>query len=223
MTGVAAVLAIALVAVAIRILILQRQLRALAGQAVTDPLTGAFNRRQLDVSLAAAMERCRRTGEPVSLLMLDVDRFKEINDAVGHSGGDRVLKGLVPLVAQRARKVDALFRIGGEEFALLLAGATFPDAWRIAEQLRARVAAATLIDGRRVSISIGVSEWSPEDSADAWMHDADAALYHAKRGGRNRVAGTPPHRSPRAAMGRFDQLRARRKDFEERRPRGVEV
>jgi hypothetical protein len=85
------------------------------------------------------------------------------------------------------------------------------------------VAAATLIDGRRVSISVGVSEWSPEDSADAWMHDADAALYHAKRGGRNRVAGTPPHRSPRAAMGRLDHVRTRRKDFEERRPTGVEV
>jgi len=176
-------------AAAIRLVVLHSRVRTLEEQAITDPLTGAFNRRHMDACLATAIERRRRTGERASLLLFDVDRFKEINDAIGHVGGDRVLQAIVALVAGRARKLDVLFRIGGEEFALLLAGARFSDALRVAENLRTLVADAGLIDGRQVSISVGVSELSHGQSVRGWLEEVDEALYRAKRSGRNRVAG----------------------------------
>jgi diguanylate cyclase (GGDEF)-like protein len=176
-------------AAGVRIAILHGRLRTLEEQAITDPLTGAFNRRHMDSRLAAAIDRRTRTGERASLILFDVDRFKDINDAVGHVEGDRVLKGLVTLVAQRQRKLDALFRVGGEEFALLLAGARFSDALHVAEDLRAQVAQSGLAGARQVSISAGVSELRPGQCARDWVEEVDAALYHAKRAGRNRVAG----------------------------------
>jgi diguanylate cyclase (GGDEF)-like protein len=183
------VLAAALAAAAIRMATLHRRLRALEEQAITDPLTGAFNRRYMQNMLATAVERRQRTGERASLLLFDIDRFKRINDALGHPEGDRVLKTLVALIGQRMRKVDVLFRAGGEEFALLLAGAKFPDALSVAEDIRRVVQDAGLVPGRPVSISIGVVELAHEQSVDDWLAEADAALYRAKRTGRNRVAG----------------------------------
>jgi diguanylate cyclase len=163
--------------------------RRLVDQAITDPLTGAFNRRHMEACLTMAIERRNRTAEPASLLLVDVDHFKEINDAFGHAAGDDVLRGLVRLVGGRMRTLDVLFRVGGEEFALLLAGARNADALTVAEDLRLLVKDAPLLDGGSVSISVGVSELQRGQSVSAWVADADAALYRAKRGGRNRVAG----------------------------------
>jgi len=174
---------------AIRMAMLHVRLRTLEEQAITDPLTGAFNRRHLDASLASAIARQNRTGERASLLLFDVDCFKAINDALGHAAGDRVLKALVALASHRARKIDAVFRTGGEEFAVLLSGARFKDALLVAENLRALVADAPLVDGQAVSISVGVCELREGQSVHEWFDEADAALYRAKRGGRNRVAG----------------------------------
>jgi diguanylate cyclase (GGDEF)-like protein len=174
---------------AIWVAVLQRRVLALEEQVVTDPLTGAFNRRQMHSTLAAAIERRRRSGERAALLMFDIDRFKDINDALGHAEGDRILKSLVALVGQRVRKVDALFRAGGEEFVLLLSGTRFADALSVAEDLRRLVQDARLVAGVHVSISIGVVELAEEQSASDWIGEADAALYRAKRAGRNRVAG----------------------------------
>ncbi len=181
-------LTLALAAIA-RVAVLQARLRALAAQAITDPLTGAFNRRQLYVALAAAVERRHRAIERASLLLIDIDRFKAINDAFGHAEGDRILKALVTLIATRFRKLDLVFRIGGEEFVLVLAGARFADAFNVAEELRALVRDAALIPEWPLSVSIGVAEVEPQQSVEAWLADADAALYRAKRAGRNRVAG----------------------------------
>lgn len=181
-------LAVAVLAV-IRAAVLQQKVNALEEQAITDPLTGAFNRRHMHASLAAAVERRRRSGERAALLMFDIDRFKDINDALGHAEGDRVLKSLVALVGQRMRKVDALFRAGGEEFVLLVSGTCFADALSVAEDLRRLVQDARLVAGAHVSISIGVVELAQEQSATDWIEEADAALYRAKRSGRNRVAG----------------------------------
>jgi len=189
MTSAALVLLAALVAAGIRMVTLQSRVRVLEEQAITDPLTGAFNRRHMQDTLATAVERRRRSGERASLLLFDIDRFKRINDALGHPEGDRVLKTLVALIGQRMRAVDALFRAGGEEFALLLTGAKFPDALCVAEDIRRVVQDAGLVPGQPVSISVGVVELAKEQSVDDWLAEADAALYRAKRAGRNRVAG----------------------------------
>src|SRR5436190_52466 len=162
MLAVALALAIAM---GVRVWLLHARVRTLEGQAVTDPLTGAFNRRHFDACLVQALERRGRLNEPASLLLLDVDRFKDINDALGHVAGDAVLKSLAALVVGRTRKLDVLFRVGGEEFALLLSATAFADAFAVAGELRALVAGAPLIEGRRVTISIGVSELGDARSA----------------------------------------------------------
>lgn len=181
--------AAAAAAAAARIATLQQRVRRLQHEAIIDPLTGAFNRRQMYAVLAAARERCHRTGEPASILAFDVDRFKDVNDVFGHAEGDRVLRSLVSLVWQRFRKLDALFRSGGEEFILLLSATAFTDAFEVAEELRTRVLDAGLIAEWHFSISVGVAELSRDQSVDAWLEEADAALFRAKRAGRNRVAG----------------------------------
>jgi diguanylate cyclase len=183
------VLLAAAAASGLRLAVLQRRLHILEQQAITDPLTGAFNRRQMETALTVAVERRRRSGERASLLLFDIDRFKDINDAFGHAEGDRVLQTLVTLVGQRLRKLDALFRVGGEEFVLLLSGAGFLDALSVADDLRGLVQSASLVPNRQVSISIGVVELGPEQSVSEWMVEADGALFDAKRAGRNRVAG----------------------------------
>src|SRR5262245_23473223 len=172
----------------IRLRTLRERVRRLEAETVTDPLTGAFNRRHLDACLVHAIERRKRLGEPASLLLFDVDRFKAINASLGHTAGDDVLKRLVRVVGRRARRMDLLFRIGGEEFALLLAGAAGADAVAAGEEIRASVEDARLLGARAVTISIGVSELADGQSALDWMVDADEALYVAKLRGRNRVA-----------------------------------
>src|SRR6266853_852121 len=161
--------------------------RRLLDQAIVDPLTGIFNRRHMERCLSDAIERKRRNSGPASLLLIDVDRFKRINDQFGHAKGDAVLKGIVSLVAKRSRKLDLLFRIGGEEFMLLLPDTQEAAAALVAEQLRGSVAESPLLDDRRLTVSIGVGELRPGESLDSWMKHADDALYAAKKAGRNRV------------------------------------
>ena len=181
-----AVIAVAIVITRLRVL--HERIRRLEAETVTDPLTGAFNRRHLDTCLVHAIERRNRLREPASLLVFDVDRFKAINDGLGHAAGDDVLKMLVRVVGRRARRMDVLFRIGGEEFALLLAGAECSDALAVGEDIRSCVEHARLLGRRAVTISIGVSELADGQSAQDWIAAADEALYMAKQSGRNRVA-----------------------------------
>ena len=161
--------------------------RRLLDQTIVDPLTGVFNRRHMERCLGDAIERQRRESAPASLLLIDVDHFKRINDQFGHAQGDSVLKGIPLLIGKRSRKLDLLFRIGGEEFMLLLPGTQEAAAAAVAEQLRASVAESGLLDGRQVTVSIGVGELQPGESLDSWMKHADDALYAAKKAGRNRV------------------------------------
>jgi diguanylate cyclase (GGDEF)-like protein len=161
--------------------------RRLLDQAIVDPLTGVFNRRHMERCLGDAIERQRRNSAPTSLLLIDVDRFKSINDQFGHAKGDSVLKGIVSLIEKRSRKLDLLFRIGGEEFMLLLPDTREAAAAVVAEQLRASIAESRLLDDRQLTVSIGVSELQPGESLDSWMKHADDALYAAKKAGRNRV------------------------------------
>jgi diguanylate cyclase (GGDEF)-like protein len=176
------------VACGVAIAELRDRLRALERQTVTDPLTGAFTRRHLEACLEAAVERRLRFGEPACLVKFDVDRFRDINDTMGRTVGDAVLKALVALVGRRARKLDVLCRVGGEEFALLLSGAGATAAQVIAEELRLLVEGACLIDGHPMSISVGVSQLRDGQSSGDWIGDTDRALLCAKSSGRNRVA-----------------------------------
>jgi diguanylate cyclase (GGDEF)-like protein len=161
--------------------------RRLLDQAITDPLTGAYNRRHMESCLADAIERNRRTGSPASLLLIDVDHFKNINDRFGHETGDRVLKRMVSLITKRSRRLDLLFRMGGEEFLLFLSDTKSLDAMKLAEDLRASVARSHLLGDWQLSVSIGVSELRPGESLESWVKGGDNALYAAKQEGRDRV------------------------------------
>jgi diguanylate cyclase (GGDEF)-like protein len=173
--------------------------RRLVEQSIRDPLTGAFNRRHLDECLRDALERRGRTGAPASLLALDLDHFKSINDRFGHGTGDRVLQGVVLLVRDRCRRLDRLFRAGGEEFVLLLPDTRAADAQVLAEQLRDATVRAPLLDGTPLSVSIGVAELRADESAAEWLERADRCLYRAKHAGRNCVVADDTGRADRAA------------------------
>lgn len=160
---------------------------ALIQQAITDPLTSAFNRRHMNQSIELVVEQGRRHPPNTTLLMMDIDHFKQINDRFGHDAGDDVLRRMVQTIQGRMRKVDLLFRVGGEEFILLLFDADVTQAALVADDIRRRVEAATLLPGQPVTISIGLCAQRAGQSADEWIKLADTALYQAKQRGRNRV------------------------------------
>ena len=166
--------------------------RRLLEQAITDPLTGAFNRRHMSTRLREVLASGRPPATPSALLMIDVDHFKKINDEHGHDAGDAVLKGLVSVVRSRARQTDLLFRMGGEEFVLLLPDTTETEAMTLADDIREAIAGSPLLEGHKVTVSIGVGPADPQDSVDSWIKGTDAAMYVAKESGRNRVARRSP-------------------------------
>jgi diguanylate cyclase (GGDEF)-like protein/PAS domain S-box-containing protein len=168
---------------------LEAELLALA---TTDALTGLPNRRSFMSRLEEEYARLHRfNSHPVAVLMLDLDYFKSINDTRGHAAGDQVLREVAVLIRDATRRVDLCSRIGGEEFAILLSGATTDAAREFAERLRARIAAAAIVhEGHAISVtaSIGISAMlASDESADASLLRADGALYHAKDFGRNQV------------------------------------
>ncbi len=163
---------------------LQEKLSRLA---VHDPLTNALNRRQLYIYLTEAIEETKRDFGPASLLLLDIDHFKEVNDAHGHEAGDDVLKEMVNMLHQRQRRLDHIFRIGGEEFLILLRNTELQHAITTAESLRKHVEENELISGQTLTVSLGVAEYKVGESSNEWLARADANLYEAKNLGRNRV------------------------------------
>jgi diguanylate cyclase (GGDEF)-like protein len=124
----------------------------------------------------------------MSLVTIDIDHFKEVNDTRGHDAGDRVLAGIGALLRQRMRRTDKAFRTGGEEFLALLYGTDLANARRVAEELREAIAALGLLPDRHVTVSLGVAALRPGEDAAAWTKRADVNLYRAKAEGRNRVA-----------------------------------
>ena len=163
--------------------------------AMTDPLTGLFNRRHFLLRLEEECERARRSGDGLVCLMLDADHFKQVNDDFGHQKGDEVLKMIATLTRATLRVYDAVGRYGGEEFIALLPGASLEAAGAIAERLRAGIESSVILQtpsgGRRpTTASLGLSQWRPGDTVDTLIHRADEALYRAKAGGRNRVEVT---------------------------------
>lgn len=162
----------------------QEELRRMA---VIDPLTQVHNRVNMDLILNCARARSHRHDIPTTILALDIDHFKAINDQFGHAIGDRVLREVASLLKGRIRKTDVIFRTGGEEFLILLDNTRPPDACRVADQLRALVAGAALLPARSVTVSLGLAELRPEESVDEWLKRADRHLYEAKNRGRNQV------------------------------------
>ncbi|QBE65158.1 GGDEF domain-containing protein [Pseudoduganella lutea] len=177
--------------------VLQRTLELLMANtrleqlATTDPLTGIANRRKMTEQIAGELERARRFGHPLSVLMVDIDFFKRINDTFGHDTGDRAIVAVSKLLAESLRAIDTAARFGGEEFVVLMPETEVAVAAVAAERLRA-AAAAILVhaeDGREVTltISIGVAEAIAGDKPSTLLMRADGALYRAKQEGRDRV------------------------------------
>ena len=164
----------------------------LAQLAVTDGLTGLYNHRHFHERLTLEVERSQRSGLPLSLLMLDVDHFKQFNDTFGHPAGDEVLRQLARVLADTRRANDVVARYGGEEFAVILVDTAKFTAAKVAERVRERVYANDFSEAApkagKLGVSIGVATF-PDDGSDveALVRAADTALYAAKRAGRNRV------------------------------------
>ena len=160
------------------------QLEALASR---DPLTGVANRRAMERELHIAVEGFRRHRLPVGIAVLDLDHFKRINDEAGHEAGDHVLVAFARVVQSRCRAGDRLFRYGGEEFVLLTPGTDVDALQRLMDELRGEVALQVRAAGRPVTVSIGGAVLRAGEDVDAWLARADAAMYEAKRLGRDRA------------------------------------
>ena len=157
-----------------------------------DALTGAFNRRHLLDELERQALLNIRYGTPFSIILLDLDRFKSINDTLGHQVGDLVLIGLTRLLGDSLREIDVFGRWGGEEFLCILPNTPIPEAAFCAERLRMKLAEACLMDNHpelTVTASFGVGTCQPAESLDALIQRVDALLYEAKAAGRNCVKG----------------------------------
>jgi diguanylate cyclase (GGDEF)-like protein/putative nucleotidyltransferase with HDIG domain len=166
-----------------------RDYRDRAEQAIRDPLTGLLNRRFLYEAFAKELERHARTGAAGSIVLIDVDDFKLVNDTLGHTAGDGVLCQIGRIAMRVIRGSDSFARVGGEEFALLLPDTTQLDALMVAERLRRAVASEPILADRTVTVSAGVAAW-PEDGLllEELEGKADGALYWAKRNGKNLCA-----------------------------------
>jgi len=152
-----------------------------------DPLTGAGNRWALNEKLFEILAANKRSAQAATILLIDVDFFKRINDSYGHAVGDQVLIRLTELINTRIRETDCLYRYGGEEFVVVLTGTRQKSAQKIAEEFRVLVENNALFDEMMVTISLGVAEFVDGETADKWLDRADVAMYQAKETGRNKV------------------------------------
>ncbi|MEI7818319.1 MAG: GGDEF domain-containing protein, partial [Desulfuromonadales bacterium] len=167
--------------------VVHRQLREVS---ITDELTGLRNRRYLMIRFSEELERSRRLGTSLSLLMMDLDHFKSVNDTCGHPFGDLVLKSVARCIADTFREYDIAGRYGGEEFAVVVSGLSHQDVVAMAERVREKIAALNIGDAYaciRVTVSIGVAVFGDSDTHETLLKRADAALYMAKTEGRNRT------------------------------------
>jgi diguanylate cyclase (GGDEF)-like protein len=182
-------------------LALQQALAGVREEALTDPLTGLYNRRYLWEFLRREWVRARRGGRPLSVIMLDLDHFKRINDSFGHQAGDYVLAAVAGLLRNEIRSSDIVCRYGGEEFALVLPEASYESVRQRAEEIRAAIKQLDLrhqgVALGGITASLGIAQFPHHaDGPDALMTAADAALYEAKSTGRDRAVFGPPLPGP---------------------------
>lgn len=175
--------------------ILRKDLERVRREATTDALTGVANRRAFDERLAQAMDKAGAEGTPLSLILMDIDLFKRVNDRHGHLVGDKVIRTTAQMIKNEVKGKDLVARFGGEEFAAVLPETSHEGALALAEQIRARFEAK---QWRRkdtgeyvgvITLSIGVATYRPPEEAAEFIDRADRALYRAKESGRNRVCG----------------------------------
>jgi len=156
--------------------------------ATTDPLTGAYNRRKWEEDLEIEIERVKRSHDEMSIILFDIDHFKDVNDTFGHDEGDKVLVGVVTTVTGAIRKADALYRIGGEEFVVLAPYTDRAHVGVLAEKIRASVQGQAFDTVGGVTVSLGCAQFDKQESDGARLYkSADACLYRAKQSGRNVV------------------------------------
>ncbi len=173
-----------------------------------DTLTGLYSRRYLDEQLPGLIKSHRRNQTPLSLLIIDLDHFKAINDEYGHLVGDEVLWRVAEAVRATVRSADSAIRYGGEEFCVILPGTARPEAARVGERIRqaiSRLDLAALKPGMTVTASVGVAAMGPDEELYEWLQRADLALYSAKHAGRNQV-----HIAPDAVVGESPSVDLRR-------------
>lgn len=161
--------------------------RLLQTYATQDALTHLGNRRAMDLEMSHCIDDFARNGTSAAVIILDLDHFKEVNDTFGHKCGDDLLLQIADLLRQRARKTDRVFRFGGEEFVILARNSDADAVHKIAEVLRAQVAAHIRSPGGPITASLGCAVLKPGETADQWFERADSAMYRAKEEGRNRV------------------------------------
>ncbi|UTF60533.1 GGDEF domain-containing protein [Gilvimarinus sp. DA14] len=174
------------------VLALREEVQQLSEQARTDALTGLYNYRYFNEMLACEMERVQRTGQPLSLVLADVDHFKRFNDRHGHELGNKLLQKIAACFGQQLRKLDVACRYGGEEFALVLPATDLFEARAVTQRVRKAVAGISVSDAGSefsTTMSFGIACYRPShiSSASELVELADAQLYQAKEQGRNRV------------------------------------
>jgi diguanylate cyclase len=185
---------------------LRDQIAVISNEAMTDALTGLRNRKSFDEQIAERSAEAAETGEPLALLMLDIDHFKRFNDTYGHLLGDEVIRLVGCCLTNCTKGRDVPCRYGGEEFAVILPATDLHGAATVAEQIRATVAGKKITRKRTnetlgtVTLSIGAAEWHPSEPLEDWVQRADQALYAAKAGGRNRVESAAKHRAPKLSI-----------------------
>ncbi len=157
--------------------------------AETDALTGAASRYRLERALQLECERARRFHQPFTVIAMDVDNFKQINDRYGHNAGDQTLINIVALVRRHIREIDLLARWGGDEFMLVLPNTRLPDARMVAEKLRQRLSHARVKGIEPVTLSFGLVESDPDEQVSHLMARVDRALYRAKLAGKDQLSG----------------------------------
>lgn len=159
---------------------------------VTDPLTGAYNRRKFNEIFEHEMAITLRYGDPLTMILVDLDHFKKINDTRGHTAGDQVLVETSGLIREHLRQSDTFARWGGEEFVVLLSHTEYTEGEAIAEKLRQMIREHPYPGGMQVTASLGVAQYGPEQTAEAFFNQCDRALYQAKEGGRDKVVVALP-------------------------------
>jgi diguanylate cyclase len=185
---------------------LQHNLEAVRNESLTDPLTTLANRKFFDLALDKAMAESAKSGEPLSLLMTDIDHFKKFNDTFGHLTGDQVLRLVAQALKQNVKGQDVAARYGGEEFAVVLPRTALQQALTVADHIRRAVMGKELMKRStgehlgRITISVGVAVLRADDTAQSLIGRADTGLYAAKRNGRNRVICEADPEVARATM-----------------------